>query len=1056
MTFEKFHENPKTPHKGTCPPRSYYIPALSEKTAEKAVETGISENVLPLNGVWNFAYFSSFDKATEFGKNKITDIPDAAMKTIPVPSCWQNHGFDTHMYTNIRYPFPYDPPYIPDENPCGFYRRTFDMDAHSLLTDSFLNFEGVDSCFYVWVNKRFVGYSSVSHSTSEFDITPFTRKGTNTLEVLVFKWSSLSYFEDQDKLRMSGIFRDVYIIRRPRAHIKDIFVKTKLNEDCMHCTLSADIECTKAIDIDAVLYAPDGKVLAKQAAKPNMSSRIDFAIAAPVLWNAEQPHQYRLILHAAGEYIAVPVGIRKIEVKDKTVFLNNKRIKFFGVNRHDSDPVTGYTISRQQAEKDLMLMKRHNINAVRTSHYPNAPYFLQLCSKYGFYVIAEADIESHGTVTQNGEYDAALFSVLASDPLFENAIIDRVQRSVIRDKNCAAAVMWSLGNESGYGSSFEKAGRWIKQYDPSRLVHYEGAFWADKNRKNDFSMLDVFSRMYAPTEWVDEYFANPQCDKPLVQCEFIHAMGNGPGDIEENILQILKYDGFCGGFVWEWCDHAVAGGTTADGKPIYRYGGDFGDFPNDGNFCMDGLVYPDRTPHTGLKEYKNCIRPVRVKKYAVKGGARAVKSGGQSANDKNAAGTTAEFTFTSNLVFSKTQDVLNIDYTFFQDGKPFKSGSINDIVFVQKANAQASAKTVLALPAASGNVLSVVFTYTAKKATLFYPAGFELGFDECILHDCATQETGRPNAAQDSAQTAERAVPATERAVKTSEAGKTSYTENSRYITVSSALFSYEFDKYSGLFSAMHYKNNALIEKGCEWNLWRAPTDNDQYIRKEWEKFGYDRVKTKVYDVTVSVLPNGSTRIQTQLALAPLFIAPVMRIKAQWTIDASGSVHLSLKAKRNTAMPHLPRFGLRFFMPRSFEHCEYFGYGPYESYCDKHRASILAVHRTTVNEQHEPYIRPQENSSHWGCRSVTVTGQNTRLDVSALQSFSFNASHYTQEELGGKAHEHELKDSGYTVFCLDVQMGGIGSNSCGPELNEKYRVNAAQFNFDCTLIPSKI
>ena len=1006
--FKKLYEDPQVLHIGTCPPRSYYIPAETEKAAQDALPTGKSGRTLSLNGTWRFMYYESFDKAVDFGAADIHAVTDERMDTIPVPSCIQNHGYDRHMYTNIRYPFPYDPPHIPDENPCALYRRNFEIPDTMRLERSFLNFEGVDSCFYVWINKQFAGYSTISHSSSEFEITDFLNGGTNTIEVLVFKWSAGSYLEDQDKLRMSGIFRDVYILCRPREYTEDIFVKTDLNADFTECVLSADIKLSGSPEVQLSLYAPDGTLCAQKTlsggAKP------EFVLKNPLLWNAENPHQYRLIVHtrsACGgeEYTAFDIGIRKIEVQNTCVLLNGKRVKFFGTNRHDSDPVTGYTINREQAIKDLTLMKRHNINAIRTSHYPSTPWFLQLCSSYGFYVIAEADIEAHGTVSQRGGYEVELFSELAENPLFKDAILDRVQRCVIRDQNRAAVLMWSLGNESGYGTNFENAGRWVKSYDSSRLLHYEGAFCADKNRTNDFSMLDVFSRMYASTEWVDDYFAENKHKKPLVQCEFIHAMGNGPGDIEENVLQILKYDGFCGGFTWEWCDHAVYGGTTADGKPVYRYGGDFGEFPHDGNFCMDGLVYPDRRVHTGLLEYKNCLRPIRSYQ-----------------KDENT------FTFVSNLVFTDTRDFIDIEYRIERDGKIVQSGILKNLTFTCGENGKPCAEVRLDLPERDGNINVLLFTYRAKYDTAFYSAGYSLGFDEHILAE-------KP-----------AVLPA-------SQKGELSCRKNSRYITVSVQDFCYEFDTHTGLFSRMSYKNTALIEKSCEWNIWRAPTDNDRTIRQKWEETGYDRPRTKVYAVRTETLSGGAVRIEADLSVSAVFIRPILRITEQWTIDAAGKLHFNIKAERDTSLPFLPRFGLRFFIPRDFEQCTYFGYGPYESYCDKHRASSLGLYTTTVSEQHEPYIKPQENSSHWGCRSVQLHSGHTALSVKSIQPFSFNVSHFTQEELTAKRHEHELEQSPYTVFCLDARMSGLGSASCGPDLKEIYQVNEKLIEFEGVLIP---
>ncbi|MGV8979730.1 glycoside hydrolase family 2 TIM barrel-domain containing protein [Clostridium sp.] len=1001
MNFEKSHENPDILHVGTTSSRSYYIPAQDEEKSISALEGGSSRQLI-LNGNWEFRYFKSYDEATQYENKSILDITIDEMDIIPVPSCWQNYGYDRHMYTNQHYPFAYDPPYIPEDNPCGIYYRTLEINEEDLLGRNFLNFEGVDSCFYLWVNKKFVGYNQVSHSTSEFEITDFLRKGNNTFHVLVFKWCAGSYLEDQDKFRMSGIFRDVYILNRPKAFIRDFFVHTNLSENLDSCNLNVELSFSGSVNVESKIYSPSGEFIANGAFG---GKGVSFKIDNPILWNAESPKQYTLVLITENESIAQRVGIRRVEVKDGVVLINNTAIKFLGVNRHDSDPITGASISRKQAYEDLKLMKQHNINAIRTSHYPNSPWFLQMCSKYGFYVMAEADVEIHGAVTQLGFYGSdMLYSELAISPIFEKAILDRVQSNVITNKNNASVVSWSLGNEGGYGQNFEKAGNWVKEYDNSRILHYEGAFHADTRVKNDFSMLDLFSRMYASTEYVDAYFEDPKNTKPFVQCEFTHAMGNGPGDLEENVQQIFKYDGYCGGFVWEWCDHAVYGGTTPDGRKIYRYGGDSGEFPSDSNFCVDGLIYPDRTPHTGLIEYKNCLRPIRVKKVP---------------NFKN------KFEFTSRLSFINTDELVNVNFAVMKNGVEINSGILEAVHIEPRTSIEITFPYEIPEEGDS----TIVFTYTAKKDSDFYKVGYVLGFDEIFLSE-------------------------EKRSLAPLCDGKVSFKENTRYATIFSQNFSYKFDKHTGTFSAMTYKNHSIIENPCEWNIWRAPIDNDRNIRNEWEKLGYDRTTVKVYSTEISSLANGGIKIVAKFSIAAIYIRKILNATVIWEIDLSGKVKANIAAERDTELIYLPRFGMRLFMAKDIENCEYFGYGPYESYSDKHRASTLGIYKAKVSEMYEPYIKPQENSSHWGCRYVTVSDEKLSVKVESEVLFSFNASHFTQEELTCKQHDYELLESEFTVLCIDAKMGGIGSSSCGPKLKEEYRVCEKELNFSFMLIPN--
>ena len=999
-TLRQFHEDPQILHVGTCPIRSYYLPFADEEESH----TGVSSRVFSLDGEWAFRYFESFGQAVDPEEGLCFD--EEEMGSIPVPSCWQNHGYGRHMYTNVRYPFPVDPPYVPDENPCGLYVRHFELEEKDQEARWFLNFEGVDSCFYLWVNGEFAGYSQVSHATSEFELTELLQEGDNTLAVLVLQWCDGSYLEDQDKLRMSGIFRDVYLIARPQAFLRNYFVKESFAPDFSHAQVTVELMPEGKLDLTASLYAPDGTLVAA-CEHPKDSAVLE--VPAPVLWNAEHPAQYTLVLETPDECIVQMVGLRKIEVIDGVVYLNGVNIKFRGVNRHDSDPVTGYTISREQALLDLALMKRHNVNAIRTSHYPNAPWFLQMCSEYGFYVIGEADMESHGMAMRTGNHSNENYADAADDPQFGEAILDRMQRSVIRDKNNAAVVIWSLGNESGWGENFEAAGRWAKEYDPSRLLHYENFLTYHKARKPDFSMLDLYSRMYAPLDQVRDYFAGKDLDEnlpdkklPFIQCEYIHAMGNGPGDAEDYQQLIMEYDGFCGGFVWEWCDHAVYGGTTPDNRPIYRYGGDFGEFPHDGNFCMDGLVYPDRTPHTGLLEYKNVIRPIRARR---------------------AEGKADTFILHNYLDFTNAEDFLTVSYEISQDGEVLYGGELE----LPHLPPHGEAEVVLpALP--EGGVCTLLLSYATKAAGDFCTAGHALGFDEIVLHD-------EPFFLDAPAE------------------GPVELEETGDAVVLTGEKFRYVFNKHTGLFDSLVWQNRNYLEKPMGWNLYRAPTDNDQYIRHQWELAGYHRPTVKVYGTQVSRLENGGACVTCQLSIAALTVSPFLRVEAQWAIDAQGRIDASLDCRRDGRFPWLPRFGVRLFMPRDFASVEYFGYGPYESYQDKHQASHLGVYAQAVDAMHEDYLKPQENSSHWGCRYVTLTDGAYSLTASSETPFSMNVSPYTQEELAEKKHNYELTKCGQTVLCLDYKMSGVGSNSCGPELLPQYRLEEEEFAFRFTLMP---
>lgn len=979
MKVQKFYEDLHTLHVGTVDNRCWYVPGCGE---------GKESQVLLSGNDWKFGYFPSVEAVPErFWENT------EALIDMEVPSCWQMKGFDQKQYTNVRYPFPYDPPYVPDENPSGAYVKDFELDSAAAGKRQFLYFEGVDSCFYVWVNGEFVGYSQVSHSPSEFEITGKTHEGTNRLAVLVLKWCDGSYLEDQDKLRFSGIFRDVELVLRPQEFVRDFTVQTpvELENNRAEVTVRFDaVEGSPAIRCE--LFDADGNAAGSMYSS---GEPVSIPVEAPVLWNAEQPYLYTLKISTGDEVIEQKVGIRTIEVKDGKILINGHQVKFRGVNRHDSDPFTGATVSREHVIRDMRLMKESNVNAIRTSHYPNAPWFPALCDEYGFYVIAEADQECHGVCSLFGSDYVQDYGKIAQDARFGEAILDRQKRNVIRDKNHASVIFWSLGNESGYGENFEEAGRWVKAYDPTRLVHYEGSIWESRGYHNDTSMLDVMSQMYASTEWIKQYCEDSRMKKPMIQCEFVHAMGNGPGDIHDYIELLDNYDKFCGGFVWEWCDHATYEGKAADGRDMFHYGGDAGEFPHDGNFCMDGLVYPDRRPHTGLLEWKNEIRPVK-------------------AALKDMASGTIELRNMQD--FADLADTVEVRYEVKQDGTLLESGVI------ETGSCAAHERTEILLPklaSFAGERTYVKLTYVQKADQALTQKGHELGFDQFALFE------------------------EQEKALTLDACGAVALEETETAFVISSGRIHYEFGKKAAAFTKMNRDGGALVEAPLAWSTWRAPTDNDRNVKGQWQDAGYDRPWTKVYSCTAE--SDGQiVKISCEFSIASVYRQPFMRAAAVWEVNADGEVKLSVNGKRDTRFPFLPRFGLTLTLPETEAQVEYFGYGPTESYNDKHHSCWIDRFAATVDELHEDYVRPQENGSHWHCDEVRVGG----LKAEGSKPLSFNASYYTAEELTKKAHNYELEKSGHVIWHLDYGMSGVGSNSCGPELLKQYRLDEEEIRWE--------
>lgn len=1137
MIIPRHYENLHILHENTMPDRNYYIPA-GKAYSTSLDARDLSDRVQFLNGTWKFRYYDSIYKLQDEFYSEGYDI--SGFDDIPVPSVWQMHGYDYHQYTNVRYPFAFDPPYVPKDNPCGAYVTDFDYDQNEDAPLAHLNFEGVDSCFYVWLNGRYVGYSQVSHSTSEFDITEFIINGSNRLCVLVLKWCDGSYLEDQDKFRMSGIFRDVYILKRSEGAVYDYFIKTSCDDiteptkadvtidftafteySCVEDRFSSKPETVvdkgadSNVDIEVTILDADGSICSSGCVKCEISaqsdantntakiktaassSNITLSIDSPVLWNAEKPYLYTVIIRCAGEVITDRIGIREITIENKIVYINGMPIKFHGVNRHDSDPVTGFTISREQIIKDMSLMKQHNVNAIRTSHYPNAPYFYELCDEYGFYVIDEADIEAHGPselyyADNSWDNKAARWNEpIANNPEFCESILDRIKRCVIRDKNRASVVIWSMGNESAYGVTFEEALAWVKSYDSSRLTHYESAQYTDGKRKYDYSNLDLYSRMYPSISEMAEYI-DGDGDKPYILCEYCHAMGNGPGDLEDYFQFFDSHETTCGGFVWEWCDHAIYRGKAANGKDIYAYGGDSGETIHDGNFCMDGLVYPDRRPHTGLLEFKNINRPVRITGYDETNGV---------------------LTLHNYMDFTDIRDYLTMSYEVTCDGQVIASGDIDVPSVAPHGDGTISLRLITKMQNLIQNLSAINGSdnsdssisddcssvaerfddkacindmiphraflrviYKAAVGSAFVNEGDVLGFDEVEL-DSPKQNTDE---LMDKTSALSKAQDTTSAPLHISET-------NTEFV-ISGSNFEYTFDRNTGNFAGIVVDGQELLSAPCDKTIWRAPTDNDRNIKNEWFRAHYDMVSERTYE-TSCIIKNDLAVITCTSCLSAPTVQPVLRINAEWTVSAEGTITAGLHVTKNPEFPVLPRFGARMVLRKDMRNVNYIGMGPYESYIDKHHASWHGAFSASIDEMHEDYIMPQENGSHFDCSYVQISapGANDEADknssdknnsagsssyqsicntqtastiaattahsisVTSAVPFSMNASPYTAEELTNAAHNYELPESNKSVLCIDYRQNGIGSNSCGPELDEKYRFDEDEWEFRFTM-----
>ena len=998
-----YHRDLKTLHYNCEPPRAYFVPYATFDSAKKG-ERAKSEYLKTLCGEWNFKWYPTVYDVEEIEKYDVnSDIYDR----IDVPSDWQTYlgrGYDTPNYTNVRYPFPIDPPHIPDDIPCGLYMRQFTLNKNDIDDKrTYINFEGVESCFYLWINDKFVAYSQVSHMTSEIDVTDYVRAGKNTIKVLVLKWCDGSYLEDQDMYRYSGIFREVYLLFRPEVHLRDVFVKPVVDDNYVDASLTIETEVTFPMEIEYKFYSPEGELL-RQGSFDSREG-ISFGVASPELWSDESPLLYELYLVCNGEYIKVDVGFRRYEIIDNIILINGKKVKAKGVNRHDSHHLLGHVTPMSHMIEDLYILKRHNVNMIRTSHYPNDPRFLELCDRLGFYVVDEADIETHGMDYTNQNLTRQFTRhYISDDPEWEHAYLDRAKLMVERDKNHASIIFWSLGNEAGYGCNFVAMSRWIKSRDTSRLIHYEGAnaeLYANKVQQLD--VVDMESRMYPSVEYCKNYFNIPEYTQAFFLCEYSHAMGNGPGDLADYWEVIYDNDRFFGGCVWEYTDHSVQIDVDGNGKKGFTYGGDFGDFPNDGNFCVDGLVYPDRRVHTGMLEMKQVYKPYRVKAVDIYKGIFEVK------NLRN---------------FSDLSDI-DIHWNVEVNGKIIKEGVINTL----DIGPFESAEVVFDLSGVKGYSylnLSFVKNCATEWADAFYEIGHDQ-FEIPSVHEVVTNKV---------------------------KLNCVTYEEGERYIEVMVGETSYTFDKLKGVLVSIKNEGKEMLERAVRPRIWRAPIDNDRKIRVQWEKEFFHACKTKCYSVNVEVSDEDCVSVIVDMAVCSYVVMPVCKMQVVYTITGDGRLEIASNVDVDPVATWLPRFGYEFVMKSGAEYVDYFGYGPVESYVDKRLYAKMGVYKTTATDNFEHYVKPQENSSHYNTKWATVASAvGHGLMFIRKSGFEFGVSHFSAEYLTNTMHDYELVPDKETYVSIDYKHSGIGSASCGVELDEKLRLKEKKFSFAFSVMP---
>jgi beta-galactosidase len=925
-----------------------------------------------LDGPWRFRLAQRVAEVTDGFERD--DFDDTGWDLLPVPGHWQLHGHGSPAYTNVDFPFPIDPPCPPDENPTGEYRRTFALPDGWPAGEATLRFDGVDSCFKVWLNGRELGHAKGSRLPTEFAVGGALRPGRNVLAVRVHQWSSGSYLEDQDMWWLSGIFRSVSLTARPAAGVTDVFVHAGYDHDTGGGTLSLDTAAGARLTV-AELGLVDAP-----AAGPHAFARVE-------PWSAENPRLYDGVLASGGERVFLRVGFRSVSVADGVLRVNGRPVRFRGVNRHEWHPELGRAVPYATMRADVLLMKRHNVNAVRTSHYPPDPAFLDLCDELGLWVVDECDLETHGF----GEMDWR--GNPSDDPQWRLALLDRMRRTVERDKNHPSVIMWSLGNESGIGANLEAIAAWTHERD-SRPVHYEG--------DRDSRYVDVYSRMYASHAEVDEIgrraepsTADPTADAhrrrlPLILCEYAHAMGNGPGGLAEYEELFDAHERCQGGFVWEWIDHGIRQ-VDPDGTVWYAYGGDFGEPLHDGHFVIDGLVFPDRSPSPGLVEYKKVIEPVRI---VIDAADRAV-------------------TITNRRDHCDSSD-LAFAWVAEDEGVAFAEGGL------AVPSLAPGATTTLALPHvphAPGEAWLTVRAVLAADAP-WAPAGHEVAWGQGRL---GSAPPGRPGP--------HRTPTARRPAADGDDPGAL-------------RLGPGAFDARTGALRSLA----GLPVEPPRLDLWRAPTDNDdpgdgESVGRQWRRVGLHRLRHRLIDVRTG---EGGLIVRARVGTAATDFA--FLVTYRWEADGD-RLTLAVDAAPVGDWPVvLPRAGVRMAVPATLGTVEWFGRGPGEAYRDTCAAARIGRFRRSVDDMQTPYVYPQENGNRMDVRWATLTDdRGAGIRVDGDPTFDLTVRRWTSEDLDAARHSRDLRPRDRVYVNLDAAHHGIGSASCGPGVLPRHRLEPGPF-----------
>lgn len=1010
----QYHRDLSVLNKNTLVPHAAKIPY---ETVEQAME-GIRENsgkFKLLNGDWKFSYYDHEAYAPEDFYN--VDYDDSSWNMIPVPSNWQLHGYDIPVYTNVKYAIPVDPPNVPAENPVGLYRRHFTIKEDLLSDRHILHFGGVAIAFTVFMNGQEVGYSQGSHMSSEFDISQYLVAGENLLAVEVHKWAATTYLEDQDFWRLNGIFREVYVYRTGQAFVEDYTIKALLDSTYTDGVLDVDVSAVgEGTTMNFILQELDGTPIAiKSEEVLEASASFKYTVPSVRKWSAETPELYRLVMTMSddeGKLLDVRehiFGFRTIEVKDRQFIVNGVSVKVKGVNRHDTHPDRGYAVTREDMLQDITLMKEFNINMVRSSHYPNDPFWYELCNRYGMYSMDEADLETHGFVPLDKLQNNAIGQVMGVNnlPEWEDAFVDRAERMVQSHKNYSSILFWSLGNESGFGSNHIAMRDYIRSVDTTRLIHYETAGEEDCG--------DMVSVMYPTVDEVRRQGERTDDDRPYFICEYIHSMGNSMGYQQEYLDVIYNHDRLVGGCIWEWADHGLRR-HTEEGEEWFAYGGDFGDKPNDLKFCIDGMVYPDRIPHTGMIEYKQVIAPVKV--YAVDPLVGAIDVENRY-----------DFLDMSNLILS---------WELMKDGVAVESGQID----------------TLSIPPHSKMTIKLPYEVQEKqtgKCAYFLNTYFETKEVPSFMDtkmNVYTNQIELPVVCE-----------VNEKAPISQQKFTTEETAHELKVKTGDAVIT--FDKVYGQLTGYQVFGEEMMVKGLEENFFRAPTDNDEkgwVLRADapagqWRGAGLHDLKRNIKSVECEIGEDKVT-VVVKANFAEIHQYIFIETEISYTVTGDGVVDVAVNFKPLREIDELPRLGMTMTLKKDCDQFSWFGRGPQEAYRDRKESAIVGLYRGSVADQFENYIIPQENGNkhetRW-CSLVNANGNGILVTAGSLIDTS--VMHYTQDNIYTAMHTFDLKEIDGTVLNIDYGQTGIGNGSCGPDNLDAYKLKPVATSYQYQIRP---